>query len=96
MTARSTRRRQDQNVAADEAAIRALPQRMIDAWNAGDGTAFAASFSDTAGFVAFEGTHLDGRHAITEFHFADAFESLLPAEQRAIKDRVPSLHAAQT
>ena len=37
---------------------------MIDAWNAGNGAAFAAPFSDTADFIAFEGTHLKGRWAL--------------------------------
>jgi uncharacterized protein (TIGR02246 family) len=54
--------------AADEDAIRAIHQRMIDAWNAGDGAAFAAPFTDDADFVAWEGTHLKGRPEITSFH----------------------------
>jgi uncharacterized protein (TIGR02246 family) len=54
--------------AADEDAIRAIHQRMIDAWNAGDGAAFAAPFTDDADFVAFEGTHLKGRQEIALFH----------------------------
>jgi uncharacterized protein (TIGR02246 family) len=54
--------------AADEDAIRAIHQRMIDAWNAGDAAAFAAPFTHEAGFVAFEGTHLKGRREIASFH----------------------------
>ncbi len=54
--------------AADENAIRAIHQRMIDAWNAGDAAAFAAPFTDEANFVAFEGTHLKGRREIASFH----------------------------
>ena len=54
--------------AADEDAIRAIHQRMIDAWNAGDAAAFAAPFTDEANFVAFEGTHLKGRREIASFH----------------------------
>ena len=56
------------STAADEDAIRAIHQRMIDAWNAGDAAAFAAPFTDEAGFVAFEGTHLKGRREIASFH----------------------------
>ena len=52
----------------DEKAIRAIHQRMIDAWNTGDGAAFAAPFTEDADFVAFEGTHLKGRQEITSFH----------------------------
>lgn len=55
-------------LAEDEAAVRAFPLNMIAAWNAGDGAAFAAPFSETADFIAFEGTHLVGRRAIAEFH----------------------------
>jgi len=54
--------------AADEDAIRAIHQRMIDAWNAGDAAAFAAPFADEADFIAFEGTHLKGRREIAAFH----------------------------
>jgi hypothetical protein len=46
--------------ADDEDAIRCIYQQMIDAWNAGDGAAFAAPFTDDANFVAFEGTRLKG------------------------------------
>jgi uncharacterized protein (TIGR02246 family) len=53
--------------ASDEDAIRAIHQRMIDAWNAGDGAAFAAPFTDEADFVAWEGTHLKGRQQIASF-----------------------------
>lgn len=56
------------HTAADEEAIRAIHQRMIDAWNAGDGTAFAAPFTDDADFIAREGTHLEGRPEIASFH----------------------------
>ena len=54
--------------AGDEDAIRAIHQRMIDAWNAGDAAAFAAPFTDEANFVAFEGTQLKGRREIAAFH----------------------------
>ncbi|MBW4511772.1 MAG: SgcJ/EcaC family oxidoreductase [Scytonematopsis contorta HA4267-MV1] len=53
---------------ADESAIRAFPRQMIDAWNRGSGEAFAAPFSETADFIAFEGTHLKGRKEIAAFH----------------------------
>jgi uncharacterized protein (TIGR02246 family) len=53
--------------AADEDAIRAIHRRMIDAWNAGDGAAFAAPFTDGADFVAWEGTHLKGRQELAVF-----------------------------
>jgi uncharacterized protein (TIGR02246 family) len=62
--------------AADEDAIRAIHQRIIDAWNAADGSAFAAPFTEDADFVAFEGTHLRGRQAIAAFH-REAFDTVV-------------------
>jgi uncharacterized protein (TIGR02246 family) len=52
---------------ADEDAIRAIHRRMIDAWNAGDGAAFAAPFTDGADFVVWDGTQLKGRQQIASF-----------------------------
>jgi uncharacterized protein (TIGR02246 family) len=61
---------------ADEAAIRAILQRMADAWNTGDGVAFAAPFAEDADFIAFEGTHLKGRQEIASFH-VQAFDTVV-------------------
>src|SRR5262245_57192773 len=54
-------------MATDDDAIRAIHQRMTDAWNAGDGVTFAAPFTGDAEFVAWEGTHLKGRQEIASF-----------------------------
>jgi uncharacterized protein (TIGR02246 family) len=61
---------------ADESAIRAFLHQMIDAWNRGSGEGFAAPFSETADFIAFEGTHLKGRKAIAAFH-QQAFDTVV-------------------
>ncbi len=61
---------------SDQAAIRQIPLRMIDAWNRGSGEAFAAPFSEHADFIAFEGTHLVGRAQIAAFH-QRAFDTLV-------------------
>ena len=53
---------------ADEAAVRALYQQMMDAWNHGSGEGFAAPFDDEGDFVAFDGTHLKGRRQIASSH----------------------------
>jgi uncharacterized protein (TIGR02246 family) len=68
MTPRSAQKKPAHDPAVDEATVRSFPLHMIDAWNAGDAAAFAAPFSATADFIAFEGTHLKGRRAIVEFH----------------------------
>lgn len=64
MTTRTTQAHES----ADEAAIRSIPQAMIEAWNSGDATAFAAPFAEDATFIAFEGTVLAGQDAIVDFH----------------------------
>jgi uncharacterized protein (TIGR02246 family) len=56
------------NAADDEQAIRSIHYRMIEAWNAGDASAFIAPFRDDADFIAFEGTHLKGREQMLAFH----------------------------
>lgn len=61
---------------ADESAIRASLHQMIDAWNQGSGEGFAAPFSETADFIAFEGTHLKGRKAIAAFN-QQAFDTVV-------------------
>jgi uncharacterized protein (TIGR02246 family) len=53
---------------ADEREIRALHRRMLDAWEAGDGEAFAAPFSDDALFVGFDGSVTRGCDQIASTH----------------------------
>jgi uncharacterized protein (TIGR02246 family) len=53
---------------ADDAELADIPMQMIEAWNRGDADGFATPFSETADFVAFEGTHLRGRAGIAAFH----------------------------
>jgi uncharacterized protein (TIGR02246 family) len=43
---------------ADEDAIRALYQQLLDGWNNGSGEAFAAPFAEDGDLVGFDGTHL--------------------------------------
>jgi uncharacterized protein (TIGR02246 family) len=45
---------------------------MIDAWNAGDGAAFAAPFTDGADLVVWHGTHLKERQQIASFNWPGA------------------------
>jgi uncharacterized protein (TIGR02246 family) len=53
---------------ADEAAICALFQQLLDGWNKGSGEAFAAPFAEDADFVAFDGSYFKGREDIASFH----------------------------
>jgi uncharacterized protein (TIGR02246 family) len=53
---------------ADEAAVRALYQELMDGWNRGSGEDFAAVFTVDGDLVAFDGTHFKGRKEIAPFH----------------------------
>jgi uncharacterized protein (TIGR02246 family) len=56
------------NHSADEAAVRALYQQLMDGWNQGSGDAFAAVFTEDGDLVGFDGTHFKGRQEIAPFH----------------------------
>jgi uncharacterized protein (TIGR02246 family) len=60
--------RSEEERAADENAIRALQRRMLEAWGAGDGPAFAAPFSDDALFIGFDGSVMRGGEQIAATH----------------------------
>jgi uncharacterized protein (TIGR02246 family) len=52
----------------DETAIRGMVQQLQDAWNAGDGTGFAAPFAEDADYVVINGNFIRGRAAIDGGH----------------------------
>ena len=56
------------NHSADEAAVRALYQQLMDGWNQGSGDAFAAGFTEDGDLIGFDGTHFKGRQEIAPFH----------------------------
>jgi uncharacterized protein (TIGR02246 family) len=62
--------------AADVEAVKSFPLRMIEAWNRGSAASFAAPFTGTADFIAFEGTHLVGQRQVVAFH-QPLFDSVL-------------------
>ena len=53
---------------ADEQALHDLFQVSKDGWNLGDGYAYAASFTEDADYILWNGTHLKGRQAIAAAH----------------------------
>jgi uncharacterized protein (TIGR02246 family) len=63
----------DRERAVDERAIRAVHGQVLDAWGAGNGKAFAASFSDDALFIGFDGSVMRGREQIASTH-QDVFD----------------------
>jgi uncharacterized protein (TIGR02246 family) len=52
----------------DAAAVRALYEQLMNAWNQGSGEAFAAGFGEDGDLIAFDGTHFKGRSEIVPFH----------------------------
>lgn len=55
-------------VRADQAALRILFQRLLEAWGRGDGPAYGALFTDDADYAGFDGSRTIGREAIAESH----------------------------
>ena len=62
------------DIAANEAAVRALYQQLIEAW--GDTDAYTAMFTEDADYVAFDGSHARGRTEIARAH-RPLFEGIL-------------------
>ncbi len=52
----------------DNAAIRAIIKQCSDAWNAGNGRAFAAPFAEDADYIIIDGRHARGRDVIAVGH----------------------------
>jgi uncharacterized protein (TIGR02246 family) len=99
MTMRPQRNEKTTNP-ADEAAVRALYQELMDGWNRGSGDAFAAAFTDDGDLVAFDGTHFKGREEIAPFH-QELFERWMKGTRlvgevkdvRFLSDEVALMHA---
>jgi len=53
---------------ADEKALHDLFQKIKDGWNQGDGQAYAASFTEDADYIVWNGIYLKGRQAIAAAH----------------------------
>lgn len=57
-----------EDLATDEAAIRALFAELLAAWACGDGRGYGALFTEGAPYVAFDGSVTTGRQAIADAH----------------------------
>jgi len=87
-------------IAANEATIRTLLQRLNESW--GDADAYAALFTEDADYVAFDGSHARGRSEIAEVH-RPLFEGILkgsrlvevgmPVEVRFLAPNVALVHS---
>ena len=69
---------------ADYAAIEKIIRKLESAWNAGDGTAFAAPFAPDADFVTIRAEHFQGREAIAAGHQA-IFRSIYAGSENRFK-----------
>jgi uncharacterized protein (TIGR02246 family) len=52
----------------EKAAIEEMVKSIQEAWNAGDGKAFATPFAEDADYVVVNGMHIKGREAIGQGH----------------------------
>lgn len=82
-------------LANDEASVRALMQRLNEAWGEGDADAYAALFTENADYVIFDGSLAKGRTAIADVH-RPLFEgfmkgSRLAAQTSAIRFLAPGV-----
>jgi uncharacterized protein (TIGR02246 family) len=84
---------------ADEKALHGLFQELKDGWNQGDGHAYAASFTEDADYIVWNGTYLKGKEAIATAH-QHLFETRFRGSQlegfirniRFLRDDIALLH----
>ncbi|WP_114227340.1 MULTISPECIES: SgcJ/EcaC family oxidoreductase [Sphingomonas] len=81
----------------------ALCASMEDAWNAGDGAGWAASFAEDADFVNVLGQHARGRAAIGAGHqeifdgiYRGSRNRMAVEDLRALDDRISLMHVSAT
>lgn len=60
----------------DDKEVRELFAQFLAGWNAGDGTAFAAPFTDELDFIGFDGTAFTTKAELASFH-QDLFDKFL-------------------
>ncbi len=87
-------------ITANESVVRALYQKLIEAW--GDTDAYAALFTEDGDYVAFDGSHARGRTEIAKAH-RPLFEGILkgsrlvevgiPLEVRFLSPNVALVHS---
>jgi uncharacterized protein (TIGR02246 family) len=90
----------EEEIAANELAVRALYQNLIEAW--GDADSYAALFTEDGDYITFDGSHARGRAEIAEAH-RPLFEGILkgsrlfdvgiPLEVRFLSPDVALIHS---
>lgn len=88
------------DVASDEAAIRALPGRIIQGWNQGNGKTIGEVYAADGTLVAGDGTVTKGREEIGAYHdrlFANYLKGTkLSVEVRNVRFLTPDIALMQT
>ena len=89
-----------EEIAANESAVRALYQNLIEAW--GNTDAYAALFTEDGDYITFDGSHARGRAEIARAH-RPLFEGILkgsrlveagiPLEVRFLSSDVALIHS---
>ncbi|MGI8688247.1 MAG: SgcJ/EcaC family oxidoreductase [Thermomicrobiales bacterium] len=79
----------------DEAAIRALLDRLTEAWGRNDGAAYAAGFTNDATYITFVGTHYRGPEDIGGAHQV-LFNSFLKGTHLASESTEIRFYGADT
>jgi uncharacterized protein (TIGR02246 family) len=83
-----------ESMPTDEAAVRALYRRLLDAWNARGADAFAELFAEDGESIGFDGSQLSGRAEIaTELGriFADHPTAAYVAKVRSVRVLAPTV-----
>ena len=79
---------------APESGLRALYERIIQAWNRRDAAAMAALFEDQGHMIGFDGSQVDGRRAI-EAHLGPIFAghptATYVAKVRGVRSLAPTV-----
>jgi uncharacterized protein (TIGR02246 family) len=83
----------------DRAGVERIVRQLEAAWNAMDGSAFAAPFADDADFVTIRGEHFRGRPAIAAGHaaifrtiYAGSTNQLAIESARLLRPEVALIH----
>ena len=94
---------QQNNRAADEAALRDAVKQLETGWNTHSGAAFAKPFADDADYVVINGRYIKGREAIAKGHqqifdtiYKDTTIDLTVKEIRFLRPEVAVVHVEGT
>ncbi|WP_153796064.1 SgcJ/EcaC family oxidoreductase [Foetidibacter luteolus] len=59
---------EDMLMSDDEKHVRAVFDKLMNAWNNADATAFASCFTEDSDYITYSGQHIEGREATRKVH----------------------------